>query len=86
MYRHVFLPGLGDTLIISTQHIPGKGVLIHLCDNGPGVKEEKLLNIGSKSLGYSIIKGLCAQLKAELTVYSNRGLNYEILLPLKKIQ
>ena len=86
MYRHVFLPGLGDTLIISTQHIPGKGVLIHLCDNGPGVKEEKLLNICSKSLGYSIIKGLCAQLKAELTVYSNRGLNYEILLPLKKIQ
>ncbi|NBV14303.1 MAG: hypothetical protein EBS07_09590, partial [Sphingobacteriia bacterium] len=61
------------------------GVLIQLSDNGPGIKEEQLLNIGSKSLGYSIIKGLCAQLKAELKVYSNRGLIYEILLPIEKI-
>ena len=76
-YKHAFLnhknPQLRITLTRNNELIE---VRIH--DNGKGIAENDIKKAGMHSVGFKIIQGLVAQLKAQLVINNENGMQYYI--------
>jgi two-component sensor histidine kinase len=76
-YKHAFLNYKNPQLKITlTRNIELIEIRIH--DNGKGIPENDIKKAGLHSVGFKIIQGLVSQLKAQLVINNENGMEYVI--------
>jgi two-component sensor histidine kinase len=76
-YKHAFLNHKNPQLKITlTRNIELIEIRIH--DNGKGIPENDIKKAGLHSVGFKIIQGLISQLKAQLVINNENGMEYVI--------
>jgi PAS domain S-box-containing protein len=83
-YKHAFKNHKHPKMYVIITKDEGK-IVMNIRDNGPGIAETNLSKAGKNSVGFKIIQGLVAQLKANIEINSDNGMSYIIQFPNLKI-
>lgn len=84
-YKHAFNNHKSPKMYVII-HKNNEGIVVmNIKDNGPGIPDINLTKAGKNSVGFKIIQGLVAQLKAKIQIEVDNGMSYTIQFPHLKI-